>query len=234
MKLISLFLLAAPSFAASALTGFPFTDETLAYSIKLAAGATPATVSLGDARMTAKRAANGWAFELKGTAGVPGYAVRDTYSSRTNSDFCSTDFSRQYEHGSKKGHEEETVDRAQETATRTTIGGGGGKSEFPITDCVKDALTLLYYARREMGQGRVPQGQQFLFGGLYDIRMTYTGAESIPVAGVSTITDKVICVVKGQASVVSFEIYFARDPARTPLLVKVPLPVGSVSLELVR
>lgn len=229
MKLISLFLLAGPAFAASALTGFPFTDETLAYSIKL-----PTGVSLGDAHLTAKHGAAGWAFELKGTAGIPGYSVRDTYTSHTNSDFCSTDFSRQFEHGSKKGREEETIDRSTETATRATIGGGGGKSDFPISDCTKDALTLLYFARREMGQGRVPPGQQFLFGGLYDIQMTYAGAETIPVAGVPTVTDKVACVVKGQASIVSFEIYFARDPARTPLLVKVPLPLGSISLELVR
>jgi hypothetical protein len=227
--------MAAPAFAASALTGFPFTDETLTYSIKLPGGAT-----LGDAHLSAKHAANGgWAFQLNGTAGVPGYSVKDVYTSRTNVDFCSTDFTRQYEHGSHKGREEETIDRSTETATRQTIigannAGGGGKSDFPITDCTKDALALLFYARRELGQGRVPPPQQVLFGGMYDVDMEYAGAANIPVAGVSTVTDKVVCTVKGPASTVTFEMYFARDPARTPLLVKVPLPVGSISLELVR
>jgi hypothetical protein len=48
------------------------------------------------------------------------------------------------------------------------------------------------------------------------------------------VTDKVVSNVKGPASTVEFEMYFARDPARTPLLVKLPLPIGSISMELVR
>jgi hypothetical protein len=233
-SLLLLPLLACPALAASALTGFPFADETLAYSIKL-----PTGISLGEARMSAKHGTEGWAFELKGTAGLPGYVVRDDYTSWTNSDFCSTKFVRQYEHGARKGREEEAIDRSQETATRSTIvginnSGGGGKSEFPVTDCTKDALTLLYYARRELGQGRVLPAQQFLFGGFYNIAMSYAGAETITVADQSAITDKIVCTVKGPASTFTFEMYFARDPARTPLLVKVPLPVGSISLELVR
>ncbi len=100
-------------------------------------------------------------------AGIPGFAIKDVYSSHTNTDLCSTDFTRQFEHGAHKGREEETIDRSQESVTRTTIGGGGGKSEFPVSDCMKDALTLLYYARRELGQGRVPPAQRILLGGIY-------------------------------------------------------------------
>ena len=48
------------------------------------------------------------------------------------------------------------------------------------------------------------------------------------------VTDKVTCTVKGPASRFDFEMYFARDPARTPLLVNIPLPLGSISMELVR
>jgi hypothetical protein len=171
---------------------------------------------------------------MNANAGLPGFAIKDVYTSHTNADFCSTDFTRQYEHGSKKGREEEVIDRSQETVSRTTIGGGGGKSDFPITDCVKDALTLVYYTRRELGQGRVPPAQQFLFGGLYDIRMSWAGAQTIQSAGQPTVTDKVNCTVKGPASTFSFEIYFARDPARTPLLVAVPLPIGRLTMELLR
>jgi hypothetical protein len=213
--------------AAPTLTGFPFTDESLAYKIL-----GPKGVGLGETHLTAKHGPNGWAFELKADAGVPGFAIKDLYSSHTNADFCSTDFTRQFEHGSHKGREEETIERSQESATRTTIGGGGGKSEFPISDCTKDALTMIYYARREMGQGRVPPAQRILMGGLYNLRLTYTGAPTIQSDGKPVVTDEVICNVKGPASTFDFEMYFARDPARTPLLIKMALPLGSISMEL--
>jgi hypothetical protein len=218
-----------PGSAASPLAGFPFTDESLAYKI-----GGPKGVGLGETHLTAKHSANGWAFELKVDAGIPGFAIKDVYSSHTNADFCSTDFTRQFEHGTHKGREEETIDRSQESATRSTIGGGGGKSEFPISDCMKDALTMIYYSRRELGQGRVPPAQRILMGGVYDIRLVYAGAQTIQSAGNPVVTDKVTCTVKGPASRFDFEMYFARDPARTPLLVNIPLPLGSISMELVR
>jgi hypothetical protein len=93
---------------------------------------------------------------------------------------------------------------------------------------------MLFYARRELGQGRVPAPQQILFGGLYDMTLTYAGEQTIQVGGKPAISDKVLCSVKGPSSSEEFEMYFARDPARTPLLVKVPFPVGSFSMELVR
>jgi hypothetical protein len=40
--------------------------------------------------------------------------------------------------------------------------------------------------------------------------------------------------VKGSKSDFSFELWMGRDPARTPLLVRAPLPVGALSMELVR
>ncbi|MES1256802.1 MAG: DUF3108 domain-containing protein, partial [Acidobacteriota bacterium] len=106
--------------------------------------------------------------------------------------------------------------------------------EFSVPDCTKDALTLLFYARRELGQGRVPPAQQILFGGLYDTTLQYAGEETIPFAGKPVVTDKVVCDLKGPSSSLQFEIYFARDAARTPLLFKVPLAMGKFSMELVR
>jgi hypothetical protein len=40
--------------------------------------------------------------------------------------------------------------------------------------------------------------------------------------------------VKGTASDTAFEIYFALDAVRTPVLARVPLPMGTFTLELVR
>jgi hypothetical protein len=100
--------------------------------------------------------------------------------------------------------------------------------------CVKDALTYLFFARRELGQGRVPGAQKILFGNLYDIRMTYAGAPMIAVGDKQVQSDQVTCTVKTASSEYTFDVYFARDAARTPLLISAPLAMGKFSMELVR
>ena len=159
--------------------------------------------------------------------------MKDSYTAHANRDFCSADFSKQFLHGKRKGGETETVDRSHATVSRVTL-NGGGKSEFAVPDCTKDALTLLYYARRELGQGRVPAASKVFFGSGYEVKMVYTGAMDIPVAGKPVTTDHLNIGVKGPASEFTFEIFYARDPARTPLLIKIPVSVGTISLELVR
>jgi hypothetical protein len=211
---------------AAALTGFPFTDEDLNYSVNW-----PSGLSLGESHLHAKHSGSTWDFELDVDAGVPGYQVKDVYRSRSTSAFCSVSFDRNTSHGARKAQEKETINGAE--ATRDSL-NGGGVSQLPVPDCVKDALTLLYFARRELGQGRVPNSQQMLFGGLYQIRFDYAGAQTISVGERPAESDKVVCTVTGPTSSFKFEMYFARDPARTPLLVKAPLAMGMFSMELVR
>jgi hypothetical protein len=100
--------------------------------------------------------------------------------------------------------------------------------------CVRDALTFVYYARRELGQGRVPAPEKLVFGAMYDTSLSYAGAETITVNEKRVLTDKIVGHVKGPGSDVQFEAYFDRDPARTPVSIRVPLPIGKFSLELVR
>ncbi|MEP6716986.1 MAG: DUF3108 domain-containing protein [Terriglobia bacterium] len=217
-----------PAFGAAPLTGFPFMDESLAYTINW-----PSGLSVGEAHLNAKHTAGGWTFEFKLDAGVPGYTVKDSYSSESNADFCSMEFDRDYAHGSRKGGEKESIDRSHETASRVTT-HNGGKSEMRIPDCVKDALTAVFYTRRELGQGRVPGAQQILFGGLYQMTLDYGGAQMVKIADKPAQTDKIVCNLKGPSASIAFEMYFARDAARTPLLVKVPLSMGNFSMEIVR
>jgi hypothetical protein len=54
------------------------------------------------------------------------------------------------------------------------------------------------------------------------------------VAGKPKTTDRLEVSVKGPASEFKVEVYYDRDAARTPLLIKIPVPIGTVSLELVR
>jgi hypothetical protein len=215
----------ALSFAAAppALTGFPFTDEDLNYSI-----AWPGGANLGEAHLHAKHSGADWNFSLTLDAGVPGFAVKDSYRSDTVADLCSASFERSMSHGSHVSKEKQTIDRDRATATRA------GSVDIPVPACVRDALAYLFYSRREMGQGRVPAAQPILFGGLLDIRSDYVGEAMISVNEKQEKSDRVTCTIKLKGGEYSFDVYYARDPARTPLLITAPLAMGKFSMELIR
>lgn len=213
---------------ASGPTGFPFTDEDLSYSVNW-----PSGLNLGDAHLHAQHSGNDWNFALTIEAGVPGYSVKDSYKASAVPDFCSVSFERDTIHGSHTTKERETIDRDRSVATRTTLIKEGGKSDFPVPMCAKDALTYLFYTRRELGQGRVPGAQKILMGGLYEIRMDYAGPDTITNDGKQVQSDKLVCTVKTATSQYKFDTWYARDAARTLLRVKVPLSMGDFSMELV-
>jgi len=66
------------------------------------------------------------------------------------------------------------------------------------------------------------------------VQQSYTGAQTITVGDKKEVTDHLVFTVKGPKSEFSVEACFARDAARTPLLVKIPQAAGALSLELVR
>jgi hypothetical protein len=101
--------------------------------------------------------------------------------------------------------------------------------------CGRDAVSFLYFSRKELGQGRVPPPQVVYLGSPYTVTQSYTGAQNITLADKKPeVTDHLVYTVKGPRSEFSVEVYYARDAARTPLLVKIPLSVGTLSMELVR
>jgi hypothetical protein len=230
-----IFLLALASapllLAADQLTGFPFQNETLHYRVNW-----PGDRSLGEVSLTARKAGDGgWDFGMSAIVGIPVVPVADVYKSTAGADLCSATLRREISHGSKKVTEKTEFDQKQNRALRQTlVPAGGGQSEFDIPTCGRDALAFQYFARREMGQGRVPPAGKVFFGSAYEVKMVYTGAQDIPVAGKPVVTDHLNVSVKGPASDFTFEIFYARDAARTPLLIKIPVSVGTVTLELVR
>jgi Protein of unknown function (DUF3108) len=232
-RILPLLLACAPLIsAADQLTGFPFQNETLRYRVIWPGGG-----SLGDVSVSARKTGDGgWNFEMSTSVGIPVVPISDTYkSSAAGMDFCSTSLQREISHGAKKVIEKTEFDQKQNQAQRQTlVPAGGGKSEFAIPTCARDALTFQYFARREMGQGRVPPAGKVFFGSGYEVKPVYTGAMDIPVAGKPVVTDHVNVSVKGPGSEFNFEIFYARDAARTPLLIKIPISAGTVSLELVR
>jgi Protein of unknown function (DUF3108) len=219
----------APAAAAPKLTGFPFQDESLRYSIKW-----PSGLSLGDVTFGAHHGGPGWTFDLAIDAGVPGFTISDRYHSAAAVALCSTELQRDISHGGRKTTEKTTFDQQNRTAHRVTVVPEGGKSDFDLPSCAKDALTFLYFAREELGQGRVAPPQQVFLGAGYSVVLKYTGEATVRLDDKPSVTDRVVVSVKGPKADVNVEAYFARDAARTPLLVKLPLSMGTFSMELVR
>ena len=223
--------------ASSAQSGTPnagpsFDNESLRYNINW-----PSGLSLGESRLTASRSkpADGpesLSFEFSVEAAIPGFQVLDHYRSQATPDLCSVEFGKELLHGKKKTNEKTTFGSGHDTATRETT--GGGKTELKTPACGKDALSFLYYVRRELAQGRLPQRQTVLFGAPYEVRIEFAGTQSIPVGDTNKEADKLLVTAKGPASEINFEIFFLKDAARTPALVRVPLSLGAFTMELVK
>jgi hypothetical protein len=226
-------LVASSAYGTAVAAKLPFEDETLRFNVNW-----PSGLSLGEAELAATRQkaeAEGERFELRFRldASIPSFHVADRYRSVTAGELCSTEFEKEVEHGTKKARELTTFDSGGGTATRETL-GGGGKSEIQVRACARDALAFLYHVRSELASGRIPPQQDVLFGASYNIRLEYLGRQAVRVGGATTEADRMQVNVKGTASDTAFEIYFALDAVRTPVLARVPLPMGTFTLELVR
>ena len=210
-----------------------FENEQLHYNINW-----PSGLSLGEAQLVASASKpepdtpGRLHLEFKVDAGIPGFAVSDQYRSEASSDFCTGDFQRTAQHGSKKTDEKTTFDQKSGTASRQTA--GGGKTEMKSSTCGKDALTFLYYVRHELSQGRIPPRQTVFFGAPYEIGIEFMGTQNIPLGETQVEADRVTASVKGPTTEISFEVFFLKDRTRTPALVRVPLSLGMFSMELVR
>jgi hypothetical protein len=233
-KLTAPMLLAATLAISAAPAGGPvFENEQLRYNINW-----PSGLSLGEAQLRASMskptpdAPGRLHLEFTLDAGIPGFTVSDQYRSEASRDFCSAEFQRSAKHGSKKTDEKTTFDQQNGTASRETA--GGGKSELKASNCGKDALAFLYYVRQELSQGRMPPQQAVYFGAPYDIRLEFMGTQKIPLGEAQVEADRVTASVKGPSSEISFEVFFLKDRARTPVLVRVPLALGTFSMELVK
>jgi hypothetical protein len=216
--------------AAVAQTGFPFQNESLHYNINW-----PSGLGIGEADFTAQKTGAGWDFAMNLSGGIPGFAVTDRFHSSANADLCSTEFDRDLSQGSRKSREKTTFDGGTGRAHRVTLfPAGGGESDFDVASCARDVLTFVYFTRSELGHGRVPPPQQIYYGGPRSIRMEYAGVQTIALGDKPTVADQLPVHLKGPNWGVDFDMFFARDAARTPLSIKVPLKAGAFTLELVR
>jgi hypothetical protein len=213
----------------------PVAAESLRYSINWPSGLSLGEATLRSDRIRDSAAEKGheqWDFDLSIDASVPGFAVRDHYHSVASSDLCTTELDKDYTHGKRKGQEHDTFDQQKNTVTRETK--DGGKSDISVPACAREALTFLQFVRRELAQGRMTPQQPLVFGAVYNVRMEFTGSQTVRVGEERVDADHIVATLKGPSTDITFEVLFARDAARTPVLVKVPLALGSFSLELMK
>jgi hypothetical protein len=191
----------------------------------------PTGLSLGEAQLKATRDSGRWNAELILDASIPAFKVFDRYRSTMDAKLCSQEFEKEWEHGQRKHKELTTFNGGK--AVRKTL-PGGGSTELSTPPCARDALAFLFYVRDEVARGRIPAAQKIYFGAPYELRLKLIGTETIKVAQTPTETDHFKVNVQGPASKLEFDVYLARDEARTPALIRVPFVIGTFSMELVR
>jgi uncharacterized protein DUF3108 len=210
--------------------------ETLHYSIEW-----PSGLSLGEATLRSDRtsggteSAPGWEFELNLDASVPGFAIRDHYSSTANPDFCSWTLDKKVARGTRISEERVIFDPTKTVATRETIRGTqiAGTSQVSVPSCARDALTLLQFVRRELQQGHLPSAQPAILGASYQVRLEYLGTAAVRLGNQQIDADRFRTSIKGPASEFTLESFFARDAARTPVMIKIPLSIATFTVELI-
>jgi hypothetical protein len=218
------------------LLALPLPGESLRYTINWPSGLSAGEVTLRSDLThdpAAGKDTGHWGFEMNIDANFPGFSVHDHDQSVATGDLCSTQLDKIALHGARHTEERVTFDPASHTAIRETL-PGGGRSEIRVPPCARDPLAFLGFVRKELAQGRLAARQSVVFGAIYQLRLTFKGAESIRVADAMVDADHVAAALKGPASVYTLEMFFARDAARTPVLAKIPSPLGTFSVELIR
>jgi hypothetical protein len=206
-------------------------SETLHYAINW-----PSGLTLGEGTFTSalsgKDGAETWNFSVNLEAAVPGFTLKETAKSAATPGYCSIDIEKKWMRGKRLGDEKTTFDETKLTATRKT--NKGGSSDISTPQCPKDALTFLFFLRKELAQGRLPVVQKIFYGAPYQASVVYKGTQKLHVGEENGDVDRLEATIKGPASEVTFEVFFARDTARTPIMVRVPLAMGKFTMELVR
>lgn len=225
MQAFGVFLLMLPVFAQTPEPAH--TPESLHYSLNW-----PSGLSLGELSWStsSETGPDNPRFSTSVTleAAVPAFPIRDDFRATASRDLCAASLTKQISHGGKKSEETTTFESGK--ATRETK--NGGKTEYQSGACARDALSFIQFVRRELAAGRIPPPQTVYFGAPYQVKLDYGGASQIVLGGERKDVDRLVGSIKGPASQHSIELFFSRDPARTLISARVPLPLGTLSLEL--
>lgn len=213
-------------FAALVFFLLPAGAETLHYAINW-----PSGLSLGEATLTSVSGRDQWSFDFDLDAAVPGFALRDHYRSIASLELCSSELDKVIQHGNHKSEETVTFHQDTNTITRETKSAGGGKSDVAVPSCARDAMAFVQFARKELAQGRLAPQQPVVLGSLYNVRLEFAGTETVKTSK-PVQADRIHATIKGPSSNLALDILFAKDQARTPVLARIPLSLGTFTVEL--
>jgi hypothetical protein len=73
-----------------------------------------------------------------------------------------------------------------------------------------------------------------VLGAAFNVRLEVLGTATVKMLGKPVQADRIRATIKGPASNLAIEIFFAKDEGRTPVLAKIPLPLGTFTVELTR
>lgn len=187
-------------------------------------------LSLGEAALSSAQSGEGnLEFTFQAEAAVPKFPVTEWMRGLANGEFCTVESEKKAVRGTRKTDEKTTFDQQKLSATRETI--KGGKSTFPIAACAKDAVSFLYFLRRELAQGRLPKAATVYYGAPYQISMQAGGNSKIKVGDASFDTEKVNISIKGPTADLKVEAFFEKNAARVPLQIRVPIGNNTLVME---
>jgi hypothetical protein len=206
---------------------YPFSvGETLRYEAKL--GYFPVgTASVVVTRLVRERGAEAFEFVLTGRGGPPGWRVSYDLTSRVATDqFHSLRFHRRLVQGGKT--DEHTYIMVPDSARYREEGIEGDWVAPPEP---LDELAFLYYLRSAPLQvGQSYSFDRYFKNGYNPVGVTVTGKESVPTAGGGTRPCLAVLVTSRGTSM---QVWFSDDKRRLPVQLELPLPFGSVTLQLV-
>ncbi len=215
---------------AALLTGpvapYPFAvGETLQYEASL--GMLPVgTATASVSRMARERGSEAFVFAMTGQGGPPGIRVRyDLTSWVATKRFASLRFHRRLVQGSRVQEE-----RYQIVPDSSRYRQEGGTQDWAAPRDAMDELAFLYYLRTvPLEVGKSYTFPRYFKTGYNPIQVRVTGRESLTVPGGRTLP---CLVVEISARNETMSVRFTDDARRLPVLLDLPLPYGSVTLQL--
>jgi hypothetical protein len=206
---------------------YPFkVGETLRYEARL--GYFPvgeASVSVN--RMVRERGEEAFEFSGTGRGGPPGWRVSYDLTSRVASDqFHSLRFHRKMVQGGKVDEHGYVIVPDSSRYREEGVAGEWVAPPDPL-----DELAFFYYLRSaslEVGQSY--NLERYFKTGYNPIQVTVTGKEMLPVLGGANAS---CLTVQVTARGSTMRVWFTDDKRRLPVQVELPLPFGSVTLNLV-
>ena len=171
-------------------------------------------LSLGDATLTAHRAASGWDFDVTVNAGVPGFAMADTTArlDRCRPLFAGTGPRPQPRRQADPREDHLRPEGRQRDAHHPVPGGRRQQRPSTFPPARATPWRSLITPAWSWGKAACLPAQQVFFGSAYTVRMDYTGAQNITVDEKPTVTDQLMRHREGAESRIShFEMFFARD-----------------------